>query len=56
MINTVEDPSNLRKFFRVRLDNKSDSSECSNHVIAIQVAPPEFAAFRVPPHTLRLGA
>lgn len=55
MINTVEDPSNLSELFRVRLDNKSDSSECSNHIIAIQVAPPEFAAFSGPAHTLRLG-
>jgi hypothetical protein len=56
MTNTVEDPSNLSKFFRVRLDNKSDSSECGNHIVAIQVAPPEFAACRGPAHTLRLGA
>jgi hypothetical protein len=56
MTNTVEDPSNLSKLFRVRLDNKSDSSECCNHIIAIQVAPPEFAACRGPAHTLRLGA
>jgi hypothetical protein len=56
MINTVEDPSNLRELFRVRLDNKPDSSECSNHIIAIQVASPEFAACRGPAHTLRLGA
>lgn len=48
MINAVEDPSNLSELFRVRLDNKSDTSECPNHIIAIQVAPPEFAARSCP--------
>jgi hypothetical protein len=56
MINPVENPSNLSELFRVRLDNKSDSRECSNHIMAIEVAPPHFAAFRGPTHTLRLGA